>query len=108
MLPDTLSASDLIDVTKLSRETIRDMFLDSFDDPLNPNRGGRPPAGRGESILSKMVVAEEFYASGKLHFHVEIPIVGGDLGLTEARVFSARCLWPGSFMRAASSTSTWL
>ena len=74
VLPDTLSASDLIDVTKLNRETIRDMFLDSFDDPLDSNRGGRPRADRDGSIVSKMVVAQESHASGELHFHVAVTL----------------------------------
>ena len=74
VLPDTLNASDLIDVTKLSRETIRDMFLDAFDNPLDSNRGGRPRIDRGESIVSKMVVAQEFHASGELHFHVAVTL----------------------------------
>ena len=38
VLPDAFESKDLVDIQSLSRETIRDMFLDAFNNPMEKAR----------------------------------------------------------------------
>ena len=74
VLPEVLQCSDLVDITKFSREEVRDMFLDCLDNPTESSRGGRPRVDRADTIVKKMVVAMERHASGEIHFHIAVTL----------------------------------
>ena len=71
VLPATLAATDLRDISDMSRSEVRDAVVQAFDEPLASTSGGRPRT-RTESIVKKIVVFMENHADGTTHFHVAV------------------------------------
>ena len=69
VLPETLAATDLCDMSGLSRQEVGEMFLDAFNNPDAPPRGGRPRSSKVERV-EKIVVFKELHEDGSPHFHV--------------------------------------
>jgi len=73
-LPETLAATDLIDITQLTREQIANAVRQAFDDPVAaPGRAGRPRQTQ-EGVVQKIVVLRELHASGEPQFHVVVKL----------------------------------
>ena len=77
VLPDAFESKDLVDIQSLSRETIRDMFLDAFNNPMEKARGGRPRTEDDSAdVVDKLVVVfQERHAAGDVHFHIAIKLL---------------------------------
>jgi hypothetical protein len=70
VLPETLAATDLVDVSGFSRATIAEYVRHAFNEPAVTSAGGRPRTRDG--IVKKTVVVRELHASGEIHFHVAV------------------------------------
>jgi hypothetical protein len=73
VLPDTLDATDLIDISRLTRKDMEIKLRRAFDDPFVP--AGRPGRRRGPQEegsagrVDKIVVVKEEHTDGEPHFH---------------------------------------
>lgn len=76
ILPETMEATDLIDISTLTRAQMREKVRRAFDDPVVvAGRGGRPRASQdGAGKVMKIVVVKERHASGEVHFHWAVKI----------------------------------
>ena len=71
VLPDTLQATDLRDITGMTREEVGECVRQAFDNPLESNWGG-PKRARTEGIVRRILVFREAHADGDVHFHVVV------------------------------------
>lgn len=77
VLPETLQAQDLRDVSQLSREQVAVFVRDAWDNPMVENgRGRRRQAEEGHelSVVVKLVVFREKHVLGEVHFHVALKL----------------------------------
>ena len=66
----TLGATDLIDLSNMTRAEMSFKVRDSFDNPVLLHQlGGRQRAAVEGSRVEKIVVVKEYHASGEVHFH---------------------------------------
>lgn len=73
VLATTREAADLRDVARMSRQEVAASFADAFDNPIrSPEKGGRP--SNLTAVVRRMVVVQEFHASGLPHFHVAVQL----------------------------------
>ena len=71
VLPETLEATDLVDVTQLTREQVAIAVRKAFEEPIaRPGRAGRPRSETPAGLVQKIVVFRETHSSGEPHFHV--------------------------------------
>jgi hypothetical protein len=72
VLPETLAATDLCDITVITRQQIGEMFLDAVNNPAIQG-AGRP---RKDDVgrVEKIVVFKELHEDGTPHFHVAIKL----------------------------------
>ena len=75
VLPETLQATGLRDVTKMSRGEVQECVRDAFDNPMTTPSGGAPRT-RDAGIVDKIVVFREAHSSGEIHFHVAVKFKG--------------------------------
>ena len=73
-LPETRDATDLVDISGFSRADIGEMVRDAFNNPVViAGRAGRPRAadadGTYPEVVDILVVGQEFYEDGDIHFH---------------------------------------
>ncbi len=75
ILPETLEASDLKDVSSMTREEVGECVRKAFDDPLMPEAGhaGRKRL-RTDNIVKKLVVFLEEHSDAENHFHVPVQL----------------------------------
>ena len=73
VLPETLAATDLCDISVLSRQQIGEKFLDAFNNPDAQTGGGRPRKNQATRV-EKIVVFKELHEDGSPHFHVCIKL----------------------------------
>jgi hypothetical protein len=72
VLPETLAATDLVDVNTLQRQDVLEMVKKAFDEPLaSPGRAGRPVT-RQYSIVKRVIVFKEDHEDGDTHFHIAV------------------------------------
>ena len=82
VLPETLEATDLRDISDMSRDDVATCLRKAFDDPAKaPRSAGRPRQeeedreDEGEQaghVVKKIVVFKELHLSGEVHFHVAL------------------------------------
>ena len=74
VLPETLAATDLCDITVITRQQIGEMFLDAVNNPAIQG-AGRP---RKDDVgrVEKIVVFKELHEDGTPHFRVAIKLRG--------------------------------
>lgn len=72
VLPGTLEATDLRDISGMSRKDIALCVQLSFDDPVATR--GRPRTQAVGGVVQKMVVFQEAHADGDKHFHVAVQL----------------------------------
>ena len=69
VLPDTLLATDLVDISSLSREQVRESLLQACNNPIKmPGQPGRQRLSTGNRV-EKLIIAKEQHADGEVHFH---------------------------------------
>ena len=78
-LDETISSTDLQDISVLTREQVGRFVVDAFNNPVPGGQGGRPRAEaaglEGDSVscrVLKMVVFQEQHGDGGRHFHVAV------------------------------------
>ncbi|CAE7703604.1 unnamed protein product, partial [Symbiodinium sp. KB8] len=69
LLPATIEAGDLRNVSEMSREAVADCVWKAFD---NPVQGPSRPCARAQGLVTKLVVFREFHQDGDYHFHVAV------------------------------------
>ena len=76
ILPDTLHATDLMDISTLTRSQMSEKVRRAFDEPLAVlGRPGRTRAAHDDKV-EKIVVVKERHASGEVHCHWAIKFFG--------------------------------
>ena len=77
VLPEMFAATDLRDISGMTREEVADCVRAAFDDPLPPEAGqpGRKRR-RTEPMVDKLVVFREHHEDGEVHFHIAIRLCG--------------------------------
>ena len=77
VLPETLAATDLKEISGMTRDEVAGCVRAAFDDPLPPEAGqpGRKRR-RTEPIVDKLVVFREHHEDGEVHFHIAIRLCG--------------------------------
>jgi len=73
ILPETLAATDLCDISGLTRQEVGEMFMDALNNPDAQSTGGRPRKDQGQRV-EKIVVFKELHEDGSPHFHVCIKL----------------------------------
>ena len=73
VLPDTLTATDLVDISGMARSELSAKVRRAFEDPIvelgRPGRRRDPEEG---GVIEKIVVAREQHTSGEIHFHFAV------------------------------------
>ena len=69
LLPATIEAGDLRNVSEMSREAVADCVWKAFDNPI---QGPGRPCSRAQGLVTKLVVFREFHQDGDYHFHVAV------------------------------------
>ena len=82
VLPETLAATDLRDITTMSREEVATCVRKAFDEPMVDTGHSGRPVTRTNGLVLKMAVFREEHEDGDVHFHVAVL-------LRQARVWTA-------------------
>ena len=104
VLPEVLGATDLVDISGLTRQQVAECVRNAFDDPLPGPAGGRPVVRPG-GIVKKLVVFQEKHVSGEIHFHVALLLFGPRLFAPAKRTLRLRHKLPSHF--SCTHTQFW-
>jgi hypothetical protein len=69
-LPATQDATDLVDISGMTREQVGEAVRKAFDDPLPHTTAGGRPRTCADSLVRKVVCVRECYEDGDVHFHI--------------------------------------
>ena len=94
------------DLQSITRKTIAEAVLDSFNNPVAPGlAGGRPREANREQVVALLVVYREAHQDGTAHFHIAVKLQNKGRFSLAKRTLRERHSLPSHF--SCSHTQLW-